>query len=221
MKGNRKAAEEIILSWVKDVDLSGRTLNYYKERFSKMTDTQFEKWIEDLEAERDYVHIIMENMVNRSVTTENNMKVAEKRGVPFFERIWIVHPKTKKRYLSNVPYPILLLPIKRQIETIENKRAIPSATSKKRDEMTGQLLSAEMSMSLPETQILYAMGLESVIVESLKYRGGDIEGGNEFDKRLLETGEVSINNLLETETRVRSTDTLKMLLLGMHYDNNL
>ncbi len=221
MKGNRKAAEEIILSWVKDVDLSGRTLNYYKERFSKMTDTQFEKWIEDLEAERDYVHIIMENMVNRSVTTENNMKVAEKRGVPFFERIWIVHPKTKKRYLSNVSYPILLLPIKRQIETIENKRAIPSATSKKRDEMTGQLLSAEMSMSLPETQILYAMGLESVIVESLKYRGGDIEGGNEFDKRLLETGEVSINNLLETETRVRSTDTLKMLLLGMHYDNNL
>ena len=221
MKGNRKAAEEIILSWVKDVDLSGRTLNYYKERFSKMTDTQFEKWIEDLEAERDYVHIIMENMVNRSVTTENNMKVAEKRGVPFFERIWIVHPKTKKRYLSNVPYPILLLPIKRQIETIENKRAIPSATSKKRDEMTGQLLSAEMSMSLRETQILYAMGLESVIVESLKYRGGDIEGGNEFDKRLLETGEVSINNLLETETRVRSTDTLKMLLLGMHYDNNL
>ena len=221
MKGNRKAAEEIILAWVKDVYLSGRTLNYYKERFKEMTDIQFDRWIQELEAGRDYVSIISENMGQRSLSVENNHKVAEKRGVPLFERIWIVHPKTKKRYLSNIPYPILLLPIKRQIETIENKRAIPSVTSKKRDEMTGQLLGAEMSMSLPETQILYAMGLKAVVVESLKYRGGDIEGGNEFDRRLLETGEVSINNLLETDTSVRSTDTLRVLLYGMHYDNNL
>lgn len=221
MKGNRKAAEAEVLAWVKDVDTTGRTFGYYKERFSKMTDTQFEKWIGELEAERDYVCIISENMGEKGLTIENNLKVAEKRGVPIFERIWVTHPKTKKRYLTNIPYPIMLLQIKRQIETIENKRAIPSATSKKRDEMTGQLLGAEMSLSLPETQILYAMGLDAVIVESLKYRGGDIEGGNEFDRRLLETGEVSINSLLETETRVRSTDTLKVLLFGMHYDNNL
>lgn len=218
---NRKAAEEVILAWVKDVDLSGFSLNYYKERFSKMTDTQFEKWMQDLEAGRDYVSVISENMGNGKITVENNLKVAEKRGVPMHERVWLIHPKTKKRYLSNIPYPILLLPIKRQIETIENKRAIPSATSKKRDEMTGQLMGAEMSLSLPETQILYAMGLESVVVESLKYRGGDVEGGNEFDRRLLENGEVEINSLLEVDTRVRSTDTLKALWLGMHYDNNL
>ena len=42
---NRKAAEEIVLSWVKDIDLDGKTVAWYKERFAVMTDAQFEKWI--------------------------------------------------------------------------------------------------------------------------------------------------------------------------------
>lgn len=223
MANDRKAAEAVALAWVKDVDTTGRSYEYLKERFSKMTNAQFEKWIEAMEEGIDYLSVISENMgaEGSGLTIENNLKVAEKRGVPMFERIWVVHPRTKLRYLTNLPYPIQLLPIKRQIETIENKRAIPSATSKKRDEMTGQLMSAEMSLSLPETQILYAMGLESVIVESMKYRGGDIEGGDEFDRRLLETGEVSINNLLETDTEVRSTSTLHVMWEGMHLDQDI
>ena len=221
MKGNRKAAEAVVLGWVKDVDKTGRTFNYYKEQFAKMTDTQFEKWIEELEAGRDYVCIIAENMGEKGVSIKNNLKVAEERGVPMFERIWTKHPTTGKESLTNVPYPILMLPIKRQIETSENKRAIPATSSKKRDEMTGQLIGAEMSLSLPESQILNAMGLKAVVVESLKYRGGDVVGGNEFDRRLLENGEVSINSLLEVDTEVKSTETLRNLLLGMHYDNNL
>ena len=221
--GNRKAAEEMILSWVKDVDISGKTVDWYKECFARLTDTQFEKWIEDLEAGQDYVCIISDNMNGKNITIENNLKVAEKRGVPYYERIWMVEPKTGVRYLSNVPYPILPLMIKRQIESIENKRSIPSVASKKRDDMTGQVsgAAASMAQSQPETQILYAMGLDAVVVEGLKYRGGDVHGGNEFDRRLLEDGEVSINALLQTDTKVKSTETLHNLLLGMHYDNNL
>ncbi len=220
---NRKAAEEIVLSWVKDIDLDGKTVAWYKERFAVMTDAQFEKWIEDLEAGRDYVCIISDNMNGKNLTVDNNMKVAAKRGVVFYERIWMDEPKTGVRYLSNVPYPVLPLQVKRQIESIENKRSIPSVASKKRDDMTGQVSgsAAAMGLSQPETQILYAMGLDAVVVESLKYRGGDIHGGNEFDRRLVEDGEVSINALLQTDTKVKSTETLSTLLLGMHYDNNL
>lgn len=220
---NRKAAEEMVLSWVKDVDLSGKTYQWYKECFAEMTDKQFEKWIEELEAERDYVCIISDNMNGKNITVDNNLKVGEKRGVPFYERIWLKEPKTGVTYLSNVPYPILMLQVKRQIESIENKRSIPTIASKKRDDMTGQVSgdAAAMALSQPETQILYSMGLEAVVVESLKYRGGDVEGGNEFDRRLIEDGEVSINSLLQVDTKVKSTETLKNLLIGMHYDNNL
>lgn len=223
MKGNRKAAEAEALAWVRDVDLSGKTVKWYQERFAQMTDTQFEKWIDDLENGRDYLCIISDNMNGNNVSVENNLKVAEKRGVPMFERIWLVDPKSGFRYLSNVPYPIGYLPIKRQIESIENKRSIPKISSKKKDDLTGQVSgeAAAMALSQPETQILYAMGLEAVIVESLKYRGGDIKGGEEFDRSLLETGEVSINNLLQTDTKVKSSETLKAFLTGMNYDNNL
>ena len=119
---NRKAAEEIVLSLVKDIDLYGKTVAWYKERFAVMTDAQFEKWIEDLEAGRDYVCIISDNMNGKNLTVDNNMKVAAKRGVVFYERIWMDEPKTGVRYLSNVPYPVLPLQVKRQIESIENKR---------------------------------------------------------------------------------------------------
>lgn len=218
---NRKETEALILAWVKDIDLSGRTLAFYQERFKVMTDAQFTRWIEELEAERDYVCIIAPNMDGKSLTEENNLKVAKKRGVPMHERLWVRHPQTGKRYLTNIPYPVFALPLKKQIESIENKQAIPKVSSKRRDAMTGQMIDSEMSQSLPELQILYSMGLDSVAVESLKYRGGDIRGGNEFDRRLVENGSVSINDLLNTETRVTSTDTLRVLLLGMHYDNNL
>ena len=221
MSGNRKKAEQEVLSWTKDVDLSGKTTAYYKEAFARMTDKQFEKWIEELEAGRDYVFIISENMKGKNLTEANNLEVGKKRGVPMHERIWTRHPTTGHEYLTNVPYPVFYLPLKKQIESIENKQAIPKVSRKRRDEMTGQGLDDEMSVSLPETQILYAMGLDAVIIESLKYRGGDVRGGNEFDRRLVENGNVSINELLNTDTRVTSTDTLRVLLLGMHYDNNL
>jgi hypothetical protein len=223
MKGNRKAAEAEALSWVKDVDKTGRTVKWYQERFAEMTDVQFEKWIGDLENERDYLCIITDNMGGESIDIKNNLEVAKKRGVPMFERLWLTDPKSGQRYLSNVPYPIVYLPIKRQIESIENKRSIPKISSKKKDDLTGQVSGdgAAMALSQPETQILYPMGLEAVVVESLKYRGGDIKGGDEFDRSLIESGEVSINNLLQTSTKVKSTQTLKAFLIGMNYDNNL
>lgn len=218
---HRKEAEAEVLSWVKDVDLSGKTFEFYKERFKQMTDAQFDKWIDALEAEVDYIYIISDNMNGKNLTEENNLKVAKKRGVPMFERIWTRHPVSGHEYLTNVPYPIISIPSKKQIESIENKQAIPKVSSKRKDEMTGQGLDDEMSFSLPETQILYAMDLEPVIIESLKYRGGDVRGGNEFDRRLIEFGSVDINDLMNTDTRVTSTETLRLLLLGMHYDNNL
>lgn len=223
MLSNRKAAEAEALAWVKDVDLSGKTLKWYQERFAEMTDDQFVKWIEDLEAGRDYLCIISDNMNGNNISVENNLAVAKKRGVPMHERIWLVDPKTGYRYLSNVAYPVFYLQVKRQIESIENKRSIPKIASKKKDDLTGQVSgdAAAMALSQPETQILYAMGLDAVIVESLKYRGGDIKGGEEFDRSLLETGEVSINNLLQTQTRVKSAETLRAFLTGMNYDNNL
>ena len=221
-KGNRKAAEAEALSWIKDIDKSGRSLKYVQECFSKMSDERFEAWILDLENKRDYVSIIMDGINAKSITTENNLAVAKKRGVNFFQKIWIVDPKTKHRYLSGVPYPCLHSNIKVQIETIENKRSIPTS-SNKIDELTGQVSgdSGAMTMSPPEFQVLYAMGLEDVITESMKYRGGDIKGNNEYNKSLLETGQVSTVALEKTPTAVKSTQTLHNVLTGMHYDNNL
>lgn len=221
-KGNRKAAEAEALAWVNDIDKSGRTGKYLKECFSNMGDDRFEAWIVDLENKKDYLHVIMDNVNSRGITVENNQLVAKKRGVNFYQRIWIVDPKTKLRYLSNIPYPCLDCNLKVQIETIENKRSIPTS-SNKIDEMTGQVSgdAGAMSMSPPEFQVLYAMGLEDVITESMKYRGGDVKGNNEFNKSLVETGQVSIAALEKTHTTVKSTQTLHNVLVGMHYDNNL
>jgi hypothetical protein len=47
-------------------------------------------------------------MNGKNLTVDNNMKVAAKRGVVFYERIWMDEPKTGVRYLSNVIFPLMI-----------------------------------------------------------------------------------------------------------------
>ena len=44
MNAKRKQAEELIYKVMDTVDTTGQNTAYYKEKFSKMSDTQFQKW---------------------------------------------------------------------------------------------------------------------------------------------------------------------------------
>ena len=158
----------------------------------------------------------------KSINTERNKKLAVKWGVNFYARIWQEHPSTGKLFLSPNEHPGFWMPVRRQIETIDNKIST-SFTNKTIDAITGQVMGGAQTSrwSYPEVMVIDAKGLKNSTVEFMKYRGGDVKGRIEFNSQLRNTGVVSLNNLLQTNTNVKSTESLEIYFLAMHWQVNL
>lgn len=221
MAKNRKAAQAVVLKMVADLDPSGKNTAVYEDAFKRMNDAQFDNWMQAIEKNQDYVSLIVDNNNNNKVTIENNLKVAKKWGVKLFHRLWLTDPNTGMTYLTPLEYLVLHLPVRRQIQTLENKVSIPE-DNKHVDELTGQPTgpSKGSSISFPELQVLYGRGLDWSIQELIKFRGGDEKGMRELEKSVISSGGVSLEALKQLGTRNRSTVTLSILLKGMMLDNN-
>lgn len=221
MAKNRKAAQAKILEMVKDLDPSGKNTAVYEDAFKRMNDAQFDNWMQAIEKNQDFVSLIVDNNNNNKVTIENNLKVAKKWGVKLFHRLWLTDPNTGMTYLTPLEYLVLHLPVRRQIQTLENKVSIPE-DNKHVDELTGQPTgpSKGSSISFPELQVLYGRGLDWSIQELIKFRGGDEKGMREMEKSVISSGGVSLEALKQLGTRNRSTVTLSIFLKGMMLDNN-
>jgi hypothetical protein len=222
MMTNRKAAEALCLSGLKDIDPSGVNVSLMQKFFANMSDEQFENYYQAIKEGRDFIPIVMENLNGVRITMRNNLEVAKRWGVEFYQQIWTTDSVTGKLFLTPVKYPVLHLMIRRQIQTLENKSSIPE-DNKRVDEMTDQPTgdSKGSSMSFPEILVLFSRGYEKSILEFIKLRGGDLKLLSEAERTIRETGGVSLDSLSERmKTRVKSTLTLSTLLKGAHLDNN-
>ena len=221
MAGNRAAAEKVILHWVDKIDPSGRNTKTYKELFAGMNDKQFDEWMTAIEKGEDYVSMIADNFTDKGISVDNNIAVGKQMGVEFFHRLWLTDTTTGKQFLSNRKYLVMHLPVRRQIQTLVNKISIPE-DNRHIDELTDQPVgvSKGSSMSLPETLVLHAHGMDKGIEEMIKFRGGDLKAMNAMDKEIINTGGVKMETISKLGTRVKSTQTLSSFLKGMHLDND-
>lgn len=222
MEANMKAAVAVAKSWLDDIDLSGRSSQFFMECVEKMSPQDFETFIQRLEKEEDYISVIMQFNDTKSVTYENNIKVAKKRGVPIFQRHWYTDPSTGQEVLCPELRAVYMLPVRRQIETIEYKISY-SSSNMKVDAHTGQVIGDDQAsrISYPEVMVVYSKQLNWSLVEFMKYRGGDTKGRVEFNNLLRNTGDVSTQNLLRTKTTVKSSETLQVYFLAMHWQTNI
>lgn len=221
MAGNRKAATQEILKWVSEIDPSGDNTKLLTEMFSKMSDADFEAYITAIETGQDFVSLVYTNLSKSAITTDNNLKVAEKMGHNFFQRLWVTDEVTGLTYLTPERYLTGHGPTRRQIQTLENKISIPD-DNKHIDDMTDQPTGASKgsSVSQPETLALVAQGCVRGIEELIKFRGGDLKAMNAMNRSFIETGGASMDRLGQGGTVVKATRTLSILLKGMHIDNN-
>lgn len=143
-------------------------------------------------------------------------------GHNFFEQVWLTNPTTGKTILTNRPYLSVLLPIRRQSQTLDAKMGMPD-NDQQVDDLTGQVTgnSKESSISYPEIQMLDAQGLEKTILELVKPRGGDEEAWRLMKRELIERGEFSQEMLDQLDSRAKVNDAFSHILNGMHIRNNL
>ena len=135
----------------------------------------------------------------------------------------IIDPETGEEFLTPLEYPILILPLRIQQQKLSKKMSIPKDNSHI-DDLTNQPTteSKGASISYPEVQIIYAMGGEKILEETLKVRGGDDKAFRDYNNELIANGGVTISSISSDKTKVKSTKTVATILkTGMHLDNNL
>ncbi|TXI11300.1 MAG: hypothetical protein E6Q68_06470 [Polynucleobacter sp.] len=222
MAGNRKAAQDFILKYIEKMIPGSVNAGLYKNLFASMTDKDFEEMISSFENEEQFLCIISPNMSDKQINVQRNIAIAKELGHNFFERIWIDDGDESPVYLSNDPYMVMDLPVRRQVQLLDKKISIPEH-NRTIDTLTGQPTGASKGskISQNEMEIIAAAGLQNTLTEFMKYRGGDLDGFNAMNASIARTGSVSTDAIEPLAGTVTSTRTLRTLLMGMHLENSL
>lgn len=230
MKQRREKFKAVFLPLIEEMAPGSKNAETYATELDKLTDPQFEKMVQDIEAGRGFkavqdgliLPLFAPNLAKAKLSVARNIKLAKKLGHEFFERVWITDPHTHVTYLTPRKYMTCLWPVRRQAQTLEGKQSIPTDTTVI-DDLTGQPTgdSKGSALTYPELQVLHSHGLQNVIIEALKVRGGDLKALNQFERDIIDTGGSSLAPILAADTKVKSTQTLNSLLRAMHLKSNL
>ncbi len=216
-KAKRKQIEEHLFKFIANIS-DEYNLAIYKARFSEMTDIEFTQFMEDLNSKKINLALIQPTGIKNTVTVEKNMRVAKEIKVNILDNIIY---KTDTPYVVNVPTAILRLPVKRTVQILSSKIGVPK-DNKTIDASTGQATGASKGsrITLPELQLLDAMGLEKSLVELMKIRGGDLGAYRAYSASLENYGEASQEVINQYGTGVVGGKTLRSIHNAMLLDIN-
>jgi hypothetical protein len=217
MAGNRRAAENVILTYIGKLLPGSQNTDIYKDMFASMDDEQFDAFMVGLEDGSIRLALIAPIMNENALDVQRNLQIAEELGHQFFERVWMEGKEGSAPYLSPIPYLVVDLPLRRQAQLLVTKISIPEH-NRSVDNLTGQPTgeSKGSKISYPEVQILAALNLDQTLTEFIKFRGGDVQGFNAMNESIAKSGGVSLAAISSLGTRVKSTDALKTYLTAMH-----
>lgn len=222
MANDRKGAEAFILEYIEKLCPGSGNTQIYKDRFAKMSNAEFDAFMDDIESDETRLAIIAPNFSKNGLNTKRNLALAKELGHEFFERIWIEGDEDTPTYLTPVYYLVVDLPVKRQAQLLIKKLSVPEDNLSV-DDFTGQPTgkSQAASISYPEMQVLTGMGQDASIVEMIKYRGGDRGGFLAMNAAISRQGNVSLDAIKHHATGVGSTKLFAHYLTGMHLSNSL
>lgn len=223
MAGNRKAFVQSFLSDLELICPGHGNEVFYNDYFDRLSDKEFDQLVADIKDGTYMLPLIVPNLKKAKLNVERNLKLAEKWGHPFWQKLWLVDPAdTSVQYLSNPEYLVLKVPVRRQAQTLDAGLSTPMDNNQV-DEMTGQVTGASKSsaMTAPEVQILANDELYAVLEEFLKPRGGDQAAYNAIERSIIETGVGTLKQGAAVGSRPKSTETLGTRMKAAHLGNNL
>lgn len=227
--GNMTAAKKFLHEYYADlaktlksyVDLSEYNKLYLKQ-IDSMNATEFEAFITDIDNMDRFLEVMIPVSTGNRVPEDAIIKLTRKYGGEPFSQLRVVDDTTGETYITPEKYWTPLFPKRRQIQTMESKSSLPDS-NKVRDNLTGAVTGASKGSSISSVQSLsmISRGLTANALELNKARGGDLTASREMNKSLIETGTVSLNTLLQNNSRPESTETLGIRWTCMHIDHNL
>lgn len=220
----REAAIQTIIAGIKLMELDKKHpyATELEASLRAMTDAQFDKFMDDIDNDRNYVPFVTESFDKPSVSLENNYKVAPEFNVNFHEKLVITDESTGVTYVSKYEAMILMPPVRRQVQTGESGISVPSSkmiTDDLTDQVTGD--SSSMKITNPEINGLMAREMPNCLKEFVAVRAGNNDSNERLRSSIIQTGHGRLDDALSTGTRAKVTDTFSTYLKAMHFGNNL
>lgn len=219
MTPKRKKVEEYINKVMLTMEPGGINAQRYKDMFSKMSDSEFDKFMKDIRDKKRQLVLYAPNL-KIILQMSDLYKACDLTGAIVFEKL-VFHDKvTGMEYTTPNEYTVLRLPVRRLKQFQMHKMSVPEG-DKRIDALTGQLVKPDASakFSFPEMQIMHGRGLDNTVIEFMKLRGGDIHAYATMLQSLEETGEFSQKSL-PNDSIARSVMSMDLILKCMLVDNN-
>ena len=221
----RKKVVDYIVEVMNLLDPTGDNGKYYQEKFDKMTDTQFDKYIREfLQDEKSQFYLAIVEY-ERDLTIENIEKCAEFMKVPLLEYVALPYLTNDPDNVIVTPYPVPVGYIheKRMPQTLMKKSA-GSTKIEKRSPLTGQVTSEDKNArnSDLETYSLVAVDAVNALTEFMGPRADNMEAKNTMYNDIAKNGYVSLKDLnLEDPYNKVALNTLDAYFNMMGISTNL
>lgn len=218
-KKTRKDIEVHVCKFFDALDPSGINTDYVKEKFARMSDTQFEQWLK-----KKYPLQFQMRTFETEPTFSDYENAAKVVGINLLEPVALPYLYTNKDGVpvNSKPALITYLPIKRvqQMHTIKNH---VSLDTDRRDPKSGRLLDESKSAQTSDREFesLEVMGLDNIAKEMSTIRADALDAKSQAYNQIMNTGSLSQKDYEVSRSDSVAKNTISTYLLAAHIDSNL
>lgn len=223
-KKTRKAMEDKLYSFFDIFDPSGRNTEFYRNKFSGMTDKEFDDFFKTLFASKDpYIRATLVDYEN-PLNIENFEKAAKFINIPLFEKVIIPYSSPDKDNPVVTKHECLVgyLNMKR-VQQINFKKLGLSTDTSERNMLTGQVTGHDKNSrnSDMETNCMIAIGAKEALKEFMSARADDMVMKKEMNQKILRDGYVNMSDLTDDISNKTALNTTAVFFLGAGIMNDL
>ena len=220
----REEMEPLIYNFFSAFDKTETNTKHYQDMFSKMSDTQFDKWFKDFfDNPKAYLVLNICDYEN-TIQLDDIEDAAKVLNIPLFETVYMpyVTIDKKKTIATPIPVPVGYLNIKRTQQTISKKNGL-STSIDTRSALTAQVTGADKNgrESDLENTMLASLGMVNTMRELNGPRADDMSMKNQMLHDIALNGYVKLEDLDDDVENKTTLNTVNVFLLGMGLDSDL
>lgn len=220
----REEMETLIYNFFSAFDKTETNTKHYQDMFSKMSDTQFDKWFKDFfDNPKAYLVLNICDYEN-TIQLDDIEDAAKVLDIPLFETVYMpyVTMDKKKTIATPIPVPVGYLNIKRTQQTISKKNGL-STSIDTRSALTAQVTGADKNgrESDLENTMLASLGMVNTMRELNGPRADDMSMKNQMLHDIALNGYVKLEDLDDDVENKTTLNTVNVFLLGMGLDSDL
>lgn len=217
----RKKIENLIYKLFSTLDNTGRNVDFYKNLFSNMSDKEFDKFIDSLHDENNYLILqIVDYEID--VSMKNIEDGAKVLNIPLYEKVALPHLSKDPKHpiVSYEPVPVGYLHLKKMQQCTIKKNSTSTNINKRNkfNQVTGKDKNGRSSDM--ENCALVALGCDKILQEFMGPRADDSVMKNQMMSAIARDGYVELDKLtnnIENKTTLKMVDVY-LLSMGLKSD---